>query len=340
VVNGYGLTETTVCSTFFTVAPDDAAERAWVPIGRPVVNTDVYVLDDRLACVPVGCPGELYIGGAGLARGYHRRPELTAERFVPNPFRAGERMYRTGDVARWLANGCLEYLHRKDDQVKIRGHRVELGEIDAVLRDHPGVRGAFVTVREDAPGDRRVIAYVVPDGAGRTTSDLHAFLAERLPPHMIPAAFVFLDALPLSKNGKVDAKALPAPETDRPELAAAYAAPQSEMERRIAAIWQSVLGVAEVGVHDNFFELGGNSLLIAQVHRRLKDELAADFPLVEMFTLSTVSALARRIGGGGGPAGGAPHATENTIRDEGDKRREALRKRQQAAQARGRRPPK
>jgi hypothetical protein len=329
VVNGYGLTETTVCSTFHRLRPEDLETKAWVPIGRPVINTTVHVLDGGLQCVPLGCRGELYVGGAGLARGYWRRPELTAERFVPNPFQPGERLYRTGDVARWLPGGVLEYLSRAGDQVKIRGHRIELGEIEAALRRHPGVRDAFATAREDAPGDRRLVAYFTPADAAPTTSDLHAWLSERLPPHMVPAAFVSLPALPLTPHGKVDVKGLPAPDGARPSLAAAYAPPRSAVERRIATVWQEILKVDQVGLHDNFFELGGNSLLAARVHARLREALGADLALVEMFKYPTVSALAQRLGG----APDEPAAARG-LQDEAQQRRAALGKRQQAGQAR------
>ncbi|HSP79769.1 MAG TPA: non-ribosomal peptide synthetase, partial [Myxococcaceae bacterium] len=331
VVNGYGLTETTVCSTYHTVRPEDLKAHAWVPIGRPVINTEVYVLDGQQRLLPVGCPGELYVGGAGLARGYWGRPELTSERFVPHPFRPDARLYRTGDRARWLPGGVLEYLHRADDQVKIRGFRIELGEVEAALRRHAEVRDAFVMAREDTPGERRLVAYVVLAGEGTTSSELHTWLARSLPPYMVPAAFMPLPALPLTPNGKVDTRALPVPEGERPALAAAYAPPQSALERQIATLWQDVLQVAQVGLHDNFFELGGNSLLIARLHRRLRDELKADLALVDMFKYSTVSALAQHLSH---EQDEAPAAQR--IKDEAEKRRAALGRRQQAAQARRR----
>ncbi len=331
VVNGYGLTETTVCSTYHIVRSEDLKAHAWVPIGRPVINTEVYVLDGQQRLLPVGCPGELYVGGDGLARGYWGRPELTSERFVPHPFRPDARLYRTGDRARWLPGGVLEYLHRADDQVKIRGFRIELGEVEAVLRRHAEVRDAFVMAREDTPGERRLVAYVVLAGEGTTSSELHAWLSQSLPPYMVPAAFMPLSALPLTPNGKVDTRALPVPEGERPALAAAYAPPQSALERQIATLWQDVLQVAQVGLHDNFFELGGNSLLIARLHRRLRDELKADLALVDMFKYSTVSALAQHLSHKQDEA-----PTAQRIKDEAEKRRAALGRRQQAAQARRR----
>ncbi|MBN8226734.1 amino acid adenylation domain-containing protein [Corallococcus macrosporus] len=326
VVNGYGLTETTVCSTYHRMAVEDLQGHAWVPIGRPVINTDVYVLDAERNLLPVGVAGELYVGGLGVARGYWKRPELTAERFIADPFHAGERLYRTGDRARWLPDGVLTFLSRADDQVKIRGFRIELGEVEAAVRRHPAVKEAFLMAREDSPGDKRLVAYVVLGEPAPTHSDLNTFLAEALPPYMLPSAYVPLSALPLSPNGKVDAKALPAPEGARLASGVAYAQPQSAVERSVAAIWAAVLKVERVGLNDNFFELGGNSLLIAQAHRRLKEELGADLALVDMFKFTTVSALAQHLANKGEDSG----AASQKIKDEAERRRAAQAKRQQA----------
>ncbi|QRK05626.1 amino acid adenylation domain-containing protein [Archangium violaceum] len=334
VVNGYGLTETTICSTYHPIHAEDPRAHTWVPIGRPVINTSVYVLDAQRNLLPVGCRGELYIGGLGLARGYWRRPELSSERFVPNPFRPGERLYRTGDMARWLPDGVLEYLHRVDDQVKIRGFRIELGEVEAALKQHPHVRDAFVMAREDSPGDRRLVAYVVLTDSAQTNSELHAWLSERLPPYMLPSVFLPLPALPLSPNGKVDTRTLPVPEGERPSLAAAYVAPQSSLERDIATVWQEILKVDRVGLHDNFFELGGNSMLIARVHRRLREELKTELALVDMFKYSTVSSLAQFLSRETDDSS----ANVQKLKDEADKRKAAMGKRQQLAQARLRKP--
>ncbi|WP_158619966.1 non-ribosomal peptide synthetase [Corallococcus sicarius] len=331
VVNGYGLTETTVCTTYHRMAVEDLQGHAWVPIGRPIINTDVYVLDAERNLLPVGATGELYVGGLGLARGYWNRPELTSERFIAHPFRAGERLYRTGDRARWLPDGVLTFLSRADDQVKIRGFRIELGEVEAAVRRHPAVRDAFLMAREDSPGDKRLAAYLVFSEPGADTqpvpthTDLNAFLAEALPPYMLPSAYVPLAALPLSPNGKVDTKALPAPEGARLASAAAYAQPQSAVERSVAAIWQAVLKVDRVGLNDNFFELGGNSLLIAQAHRRLREELGADLALVDMFKFTTVSALAQHLANKGEDSG----AASQKIKDEAERRRAAQARRQQ-----------
>jgi amino acid adenylation domain-containing protein len=299
--NLYGPTETTIWSTAYRVnCPHDP-----VPIGRPVANTQVYVLDRHLQPVPVGVPGELYIGGAGLARGYRNRPELTAEKFIPDPFRPkpGARLYRTGDRVRWLPDGNLEYLGRFDQQVKIRGHRVELGEIEATLARHPRVRQAVALLREDRPGDQRLVAYVVPrDGHRPGAEELRGFLEQKLPPHMIPNAFVGLEALPRTPNGKLDRKALPAPESTRPELAAGFDLPATPVEEQLAALWAELLGIDRVGVHDNFFDLGGHSLLAVELFARLEKQFHRRLPLAVLFRQGTVAELARLLAGPAGPA--------------------------------------
>jgi len=294
VVNHYGPTENTVVTTY---APVDTVTGSDTPppIGRPIANTQVYLLDQHLQPVPVGVPGELHIGGAGLARGYLNRPELSAQKFIPNPFsdEPGSRLYKTGDLARYLSDGNIEFLGRIDQQVKIRGFRIELAEIESVLSHYPGVREVTVMVREDAPGDKRLVAYVVPHaGQALTTTDLRCFLEEKLPKYMVPSAFVLLEVLPLTPNGKVDRRALPVPEGLRDELTVDYVAPQSEMERTIAAIWQEVLQVEKVGIHDNFFDLGGHSLLVIQVHSKLRDTLNRELSVVDIFQHPTISALA------------------------------------------------
>ena len=291
--NLYGPTEAAVDVTFWPCAPADA-ERA-VPIGRPVANTRIYVLDPNGFPAPLGVPGELHIGGIQVGRGYLDRPALTAEKFVPDAFSAdaGSRLYRTGDLARWRADGALEYLGRMDHQVKVRGFRIEPGEIEAALASHPAVREAVVVAREDAPGDVRLVAYAAVSGDAPPADALRAFLRERLPEHMVPSAFVPLDALPLSPNGKIDRRALPAP--DRQSSAAAYVAPRSEVEEALAAIWAEVLGVERVGVHDDFFALGGYSLLAVRVASRVQEAFGVSLPLHALFQAPTVESLSQRI---------------------------------------------
>ena len=301
VHNMYGPTETTVWSTTHEVGADAAAH-----IGRPIANTTVRILDRSLRLAPAGVPGEIFLGGEGVARGYLNRPALTAERFVPDPFshEAGARLYRTGDVARYLADGNIEFLGRADNQVKVRGFRVELGEVEAALRGCPGVGEAVVVAREDASGEKRLVAYVVAsagegaaDGDKLSAAALRGLLHEKLPSHLVPSAFSFLGELPLTPNGKVDRKALPDPAAPRSE--AGVAPPRSEAEQTIAAIWRELLKLDSVGVDDNFFEIGGTSLLVARVNGRLREAFGRDVPIVEMFRHPTVSTLAHFIEGGG-----------------------------------------
>ena len=306
IVNGYGLTETAVCSTIYDVEPADLAAGRQPPIGKPLPNQRAYVLDRHLEPRPVGCAGELYIAGLGVARGYAGRPDLTAARFLPDPFTAGGRMYRTGDLAAVRADGNLVYLGRGDQQVKLRGFRIELPEIESVLAHLPGVRAAAVVVRHD-DGEPRLVGYVVPEESVPTAdpakllTDLRRGLRERLPDYMVPAALVFLDELPRTVNGKLDAARLPAPAHTRPELAAAYAAPRSELERSIAAVWSAALKLESVGLDDNFFDLGGHSLLMAKVHARLGEALGRMVSLIELFQYPTVGSLARHLARGTEP---------------------------------------
>ncbi|MNW26218.1 Linear gramicidin synthase subunit D [compost metagenome] len=298
--NTYGPTEATVSCTVFQ-APQTEAEGAEgpvyaeVPIGRPVANAQVYILDERLEPVPIGVPGELYIGGAGLARGYLNRPELTEERFVPNPFAPGERLYRTGDLGRYLPDGHIEFLGRTDYQVKIRGFRIELEEIEAVLSRHPQVRDTVVVAREDRPGEKRLVAYVVPEGnQPAQESELRAYLVEQLPAYMVPAAVVSLAELPLTPSGKIDRKALPAPDWSQLDNGDGYAAPRSATEEALCRIWSDVLGVGRVGVHDNFFELGGDSILSIQVVSRAAQEGIGLTPK-HIFEARTIAELAPKV---------------------------------------------
>ncbi|HZB45260.1 MAG TPA: phosphopantetheine-binding protein, partial [Pyrinomonadaceae bacterium] len=262
--------------------------------GRPIANTQIYLLDKNHRPVPVGVAGELYIGGVQLARGYHARPGLTAEKFIPDPFGGtrGARLYKTGDRARFLAGGEIEFVGRVDHQVKVRGHRIEPGEIEAALLGHGAVREAVVAGRADGTAGVRLVAYMVTDGPV-ATSELRHFLRQRLPDYMTPAAFVTLDALPLTPSGKVDRRRLPAPAEARAETSADYVAPQTELERTIAGVWREVLGVERVGVGDNFFDLGGHSLAMAQVHAKLREALETDVVVVELFKYPTVGSLAQ-----------------------------------------------
>jgi amino acid adenylation domain-containing protein len=289
LVNMYGPTETTVWSATHAVP---AAEGP-IPIGRPIANTRVYVLDAALRPQPAGVPGELFIGGHGVTRGYLGRPGLTAERFVPDAFSAepGARLYRTGDRARWTAEGVLEYLGRLDAQVKVRGFRIEPGEIEAVLRRHPDVVECAVVARAAGAGDTRLVAYVVGTAEAEA---LRAHVGRSLPEYMVPGAFVPLDALPLTPNGKLDRKALPAPEGSS-YAAREYEAPRTEAERTVAAVWAEVLGVERVGAHDRFFDLGGHSLLLVRAQARLREAFGQPVPITHLFRYLTVSALAAAL---------------------------------------------
>jgi amino acid adenylation domain-containing protein len=293
--NLYGPTETTVWSTIARVQAGDDP----VSIGRPIANTRIYLLDRRGQPVPIGVPGELCIGGAGVAHGYLNRPELTAERFVEDRWggQPGARLYRTGDLARYRADGRLEYLGRLDHQVKIRGHRVETGEIEAILRQDPDVVDAVVVLREDRPGDRRLVAYVVGDSrrAIPPVDHLRELARTRLPKYMVPSGWVFLPALPLTPNGKIDRKALPAPDDVPLPPDETYAPPRTPTEAALAAIWAETLGVERVGIHDDFFQLGGHSLLAAQVMARLRAALGVDLPLRSLFEAPSVGEQAAII---------------------------------------------
>jgi amino acid adenylation domain-containing protein len=285
----YGPSETTTYSTWSLRSADGP-----YTIGRPIANTQIYLLDANGNPVPMGVPGELHIGGEGVARGYLNRPELTKERFIADPFssRPGSRLYKTGDVARYFPNGEIELLGRLDHQIKIRGFRIELGEIETVLKQHPSVREAVVVVREDAPGDRRLAAYVAPGSAAAQAGELWEFLKKRLLAYMVPSALVFLDTFPLTPNGKLDRKALPAPEEPSPEPDGLYVAPRTPTEEVLANIWREVLNLTQVGIHDNFFELGGHSLLATQVISRVRDAFGADIGLSALFEAPSIDALA------------------------------------------------
>jgi amino acid adenylation domain-containing protein len=297
LVNMYGITETTVHVTYRVVTAEDVETMTGSLIGREMPDLRLYILDQHFQLVPAGVPGEMYVGGEGLARGYLNQPALTAQRFIPDPF-SGEpsaRLYRTGDLARHLPGGDIEYLGRLDHQVKIRGYRVELGEIEAVLSRHPAVREAVVLAR-DAGGEQSLVAYLVCHGeTNPTVTELRVFVQSLLPDYMVPSSYVFLDSLPLTTNGKVDRKALPKPDTIRPNLEETFVAPTGAVESALAEIWAEVLGLERVGVHDNFFDLGGHSLLLMQLHGKINEKFQTDISLVELFEHSTVYAQAKRL---------------------------------------------
>lgn len=300
--NTYGPTEASIDVTYWVCRKED--EQSIVPLGHPVANTQLYLLDVYLHPVPVGVPGELYIGGVSLARGYLNRAALTAEKFVPDPFggRPGARLYRTGDLARYRTDGAIEFLGRIDQQVKIRGFRIEPGEIEAALGNHPAVREAVVLARDGVADGKRLVAYLVSDGNGTShngelQSELRRFLRERLPEYMIPSAFVQLESWPLTPNGKINRRALPEPTEAYFHAGASYVAPRTEMERAIAGIWQELFGMNQISVDSNFFELGGHSLIMVRVHSRLREALHREIPLIELFRYPTIISLAKSLSG-------------------------------------------
>jgi amino acid adenylation domain-containing protein len=297
LINLYGMSEASADTTWHDTNLL-ASELSCVPIGRPIANTHAYVLDHHLQPVPIGVTGELCVGGVGLARGYFNRPQLTAERFIPHPFshEPGARLFKTGDLARYGANGYLEYLGRLDHQTKLRGIRIELGEIETALAQHPSVREAVVTVREDIPGEPRMTAYVVPAHApGPSLGQLRHFLAEKLPAAMIPATFIIIEALPLTPSGKINRQALPMPGPIEPILEEHYVAPRNPIEEQVASLWCDLLGLSQVGVEDNFFELGGHSLLAMQLLSRVHDATHVEVSLANFFETPTIAGIAAII---------------------------------------------
>jgi amino acid adenylation domain-containing protein len=296
LINGYGPTECTTFTATYRIPHDIDRNTRSIPIGRPIPETSVYIVNQRLEPVPVGIVGELCVGGTGLARSYLRRPELTRERFVENPFGApGDRLYRTGDLVRYLPDGNIEFVGRGDGQVKIRGFRIELGEIEAALAAHPGVRSCAVVARKDAPGGPRLVGYVVPAAEPVPPHDLRAYLGGVLPDFMVPSAFVFLAALPVTANGKLDKRALPAPENTRPDMAQPYFAPVTPNEELLCRTFADLLGLDRVGRLDNFFELGGTSLLVLRVLSSLHAELGRDIPATHFFSDPTPAAIAAKL---------------------------------------------
>jgi amino acid adenylation domain-containing protein len=300
LLNAYGPTEAVITATVFEVPEQFSEDGAGntVPIGRPLANREIYILNRNGQLAARGIPGELYIGGELLARGYLNRPDQTAERFIPNPFSsyAGARLYRTGDLGRYLLDGSIEYLGRIDQQVKIRGFRIEPGEIEAALQKHPGVQTAIVVVREDDPGEKRLVAYVLLQKEYQgTLDDLRSFLAEKLPEYMLPSVFIGLDTLPLTPNGKVDRRMLPVPDASRPEMEGKFVAPRNTTEEALAKIWSEVLKVHQIGIHDNFFKLGGHSLAATQVIVRIQKTFQIELPVHVLFQEPTIAGLAGKI---------------------------------------------
>jgi aryl carrier-like protein len=293
IVNKYGITETTVHSTYRVIRSADLTNGMGSVIGVPIPDLRIYLVDEDLKPVPAGVPGEICVGGAGVARGYLNRPDLTARRFLPDPFSddAGARLYRSGDLAQINANGEMEYLGRMDHQVKIRGFRVELGEIESALNRHPAIRESVVVTQDTNVGDKRLVAYIVPVQDTPSVTELRQHLMQKLPDYMVPAVFVFLKALPLTTNGKVDRRALPSPNHARPDLKIDFLAPRTEKENALAHIWSEVLEVDQVGVLDNFFELGGDSIRSITILSRA--EAAGIFlTLQDIFDYPTIAQLA------------------------------------------------
>lgn len=295
IINGYGPCECTVFTSCYPVPKQIAQNLHSIPIGKPIGDRKVYLLDGDLHRVPVEVPGELYVGGASVARGYLNQPTLTREKFIPNPFVEGDTLYKTGDLVRRLPDGNLEFLGRIDTQVKIRGFRIELEEVEAVLNQHPGIKQVVVIVREDRPGDKSLVAYLVAKENPPTPSILRNFLKTKLPDYMIPAAFVFLEAFPLTPNGKLNRRNLPAPDASQRSLEVDIVAPRTPTEQELATIWSEVLRLKQVGIHDNFFELGGHSLLATQVISRLRETFSLDFTLRYLFENPTIAELAQKV---------------------------------------------
>ncbi len=328
VVNGYGLTETTICSTYYILDKSEMNSSKLVPIGKPIMNHSVYILDKNRMPVPVGCSGEIYIGGVGVAKGYLNNVELTNERFLDNPFKPGEKVYKTGDVGKWLPNGSLLYIGRYDQQIKIRGFRIELGEIESRINEYHGVQDCAVIVREELPGVKELTAYLVDAGEKDfSLLKLREWLKEKLPGYMIPVDFVVMDKLPLTPNGKVDLKALPAPSKENRETGSIYEAPQDDMERIITEVWQEYLNLNNVGINDNFFDIGGHSLLLAQVHSSLKEKLGKNLTIIDLFKYPTVKSLAKYLS-----RQENKNNSSNQVKERAEKQREAFNRQRQQRQ--------
>ncbi|MEH2239778.1 non-ribosomal peptide synthetase [Nostoc sp.] len=295
LIHGYGPSECTVVTCCYAIPKQLAENVQSIPIGKPIGDRKVYLLDKDLHRVPIGIPGELYVGGASVARGYLNQPTLTSEKFIPNPFFEGDTLYKTGDLIRRLPDGNLEFLGRIDTQVKIRGFRIELAEIEAVLNQHPDINQVVVIAREDTPGNKFLVAYLVAKDNPPTPSTLRNFLKTKLPDYMIPGAFIFLEAFPLTPNGKINRRVLPTLDAFQRNLEVDFVAPRTPTEQELATIWAEVLKLKQVGIHDNFFELGGHSLLATQVISRLREAFCLDFPLRYLFENPTITELAQKV---------------------------------------------
>ncbi|MGZ4112072.1 MAG: non-ribosomal peptide synthetase, partial [Tumebacillaceae bacterium] len=330
ILYSYGPSEAAVMCTLYQVKNGSPTAHRNAPIGKAYSNVRLYLLDRHMQPVPIGVHGELYVGGHGVAYGYRKRPELSAERFVSDPFSGNpnDRLYRTGDIVHYLPDGNIEFIGRRDHQVKLRGFRIELGEIETHLQRHPAVRENVPVVREDVPGEKQLVCYVAlyPGHEVPSTSDLRRFLQQSVPEYMIPSVFHFLDALPRTPNRKVDLHALPKPETFRPTLEVGYVAPQSAMEHELAAIWQELLRVERVGIHDNFFDLGGHSMLIVQMQRLIRERMGIELAVVQLFEYPMISALAGYLESG-------QESEQELIavsQQRGDSRRETMKQRRQS----------
>jgi acyl carrier protein len=291
----YGPTETTVWSTVEKVSVDENDKTGYINLGKPIDNTFVYVLNTEFQPVPIGYPGELFIGGDGLAKGYFNLPEMTRDRFLPDPFsgRAGDRMYRTGDLVQQTEEGKLEFLNRVDSQVKIRGFRIELGEIESALTQFPTIGDNVVIVREDTPGDKKLVAYIIKKENQETDlPELRKYLRTKIPDYMVPSAFVFIDQFPLTPNGKIDRKVLPSPQDSAQPEEKEYVAPITDTEIKLAAIWCEILKAKRVGVDENFFEIGGHSMIAVTLMVKIEKEMGVRLPLAILFDHSTVRDMA------------------------------------------------
>lgn len=332
IVNGYGLTEATICSTYEVLNSLDFSQNPVISVGKAIMNTQVYILDKYMQTQPVGVPGEIYIAGDGLSRGYLNNPELTAEKFIKNRSYGSHKTYllfKTGDLGAWLpgGGGRIKFLGRIDTQVQVHGHRIELSEIETVLGLHPDIEDVVVIDRQFGPGDRRLVAYIVPGGDGKNGGNVwREWLAKRLPEYMIPTAFEIIAVIPLTVNGKVDINALPIPSGLRPELNVAFEAPQTEIEKKIAAAWKEFLHLEEVGVDDNFFDLGGHSLLLTQVHNRLSEMYDKELTIVDLFRYPTIRSLARYLGENKDNNEQVPD-TYRKLQERANKQRQAFRRR-------------